>query len=197
MDVIFFITVGIVGVISAAISFVPSEKMGRGMKTVLFFVIAVCLLFQGWYGWQEKKSSDLKAFKDALYQDESLRGQVSISQDIKELKEKEKKGLLSESDYSLYIARYLESIDQTLKFRDGKNTREWVTTYYDEVSKIPSYFSIADWKEAEKLIYDSMVNEINGHFAARGTFDSGMRPKALETFKTERERVIKAKELGK
>ena len=197
MDVIFFITVGIVGVISAAISFVPSEKMGRGMKTILFFVIAVCLLFQGWYGWQEKKSSDLKAFKDALYQDESLRGQVSISQDIKELKEKEKKGLLSESDYSLYIARYLESIDQTLKFRDGKNTREWVTTYYDEVSKIPSYFSIADWKEAEKLIYDSMVNEINGHFAARGTFDSGMRPKALGTFKTERERVIKAKELGK
>ena len=197
MDIIFFITVGIVGVISAAISFVPSEKMGRGIKTILFFVIAVCLLFQGWYGWQEKKSSDLKAFKDALYQDESLRGQVSISQDIKELKEKEKKGLLSESDYSLYIARYLESIDQTLKFRDGKNTREWVTTYYDEVSKIPSYFSIADWKEAEKLIYDSMVNEINGHFAARGTFDSGMRPKALEIFKTERERVIKAKELGK
>jgi hypothetical protein len=197
MDIVFFITVGIVGVISAAISFVPSEKMGRGMKTILFFFIALCLLFQGWYGWQEKKSSDLKAFKDALYQDESLRGQVSISQDIKELKEKEKKGLLSESDYSLYIARYLESIDQTLKFRDGKNTREWVTTYYDEVSKIPSYFSIADWKEAEKLIYDSMVNEINGHFAARGTFDSGMRPKALETFKTERERVIKAKELGK
>ncbi len=197
MGIMFFITVAIVGVISAAISFVPSEKMGRGMKTLLFFVIVLCLLFQGWYGWQEKKSSDLKAFKDALYQNESLRGQVSISQDIKKLKEKEKKGLLSESDYSLYIARYLESIDQTLKFRDGKNTREWVTTYYDEVSKIPSYFSIEDWKEAEKLIYDSMVNEINGHFAARGTFNSGMRPKAVETFKTERERVIKAKESGK
>lgn len=197
MDIMFFITVAIVGVISAAISFVPSEKMGRGMKTILFFVIALCLLFQGWYGWQEKKSSDLKAFKDALYQDETLRGQVSISQDINDLKSKEKKGLLSESDYSLYIARYLESIDHTLKFRDGKNTREWITSYYDAVGKIPSYFSLEDWKAVEKLIYDSMVNEINGHFASRGTFDSGMRPKALETFKTERERVIKAKELGK
>jgi len=122
---------------------------------------------------------------------------VSISQDIKELKDKEKKGLLTGDDYSLYIARYLESIDQTLKFRDGKNTREWITLYYDQVGKIPSYFSLDDWKEAEKLIYSSMVNEINGHFAARGTFDSGMRPKLIETFKTERDRVIKAKESGK
>jgi hypothetical protein len=197
MDKIFFVTVGLVGVISAAISFVPSEKISWPLKIVLFIAIAICLLFQGWYGWQDKNLSNLKAFKDALYQNESLRGQVSISQDIKELKAKEKKGLLSESDHSLYIARYLESIDQTLKFRDGKNTREWVTTYYDEVNKIPQYLSLEDWKESEKLIYNSMVNELNGHFAARGAFDSGMRPKLLETFKIERERVIKAKESGK
>jgi len=194
MDKIFFITVGIVGIISAAISFVPSEKMSQPFKIGLFIAILICLVFQGWYGWQEKKSSDLKAFKDALYQNESLRGQVSISKDLKKLKDKEKRGLLAESDYSLYIARYLESIDQTLKYRNGKNTREWVTTYYEEVGKIPSNFSVEDWKQAEKLIYDSMVNEINGHFAARGTFDSGIRPKLLETFKAERERVLKAKE---
>ena len=194
MDKTFFITLAIVGIVSAAISFVPSEKMSRGIKTILFAVIALCLMFQGWYGWKEKKASDLKAFKDALYQDESLRGQVSISKDIKDLKDKEKKGLLTNDDYSLYIARYLESIDHTLKYRDGKNTREWITLYYDEVRRIPSHFSLEDWKEAEKLIYNSMINEINGHFAARGTFDSGMRPKLIETFKTERERVMKSKE---
>jgi len=197
MELIFFISIVIVGIISAAISFIPSEKISKGIKIILFVAIILCLMIQAWYGWNDKKSSDIKAFKDAMYQDESLRGQVSISKDIKELKDKEKKGLLSGDDYSLYIARYLESIDQTLKFRDGKNTREWITLYYSEVEKIPAYFGLQDWKEAEKLIYNSMVNEINGHFAARGTFDSGMRPKALETFKAERERVIKAKESGK
>jgi len=103
---IFFITIAIVGIISAAISFIPAEKMSRGIKVILFLLIVLCLIFQSWYGWNDKKSSDLKAFKDAMYQDESLRGQVSISQDIKELKDKEKKGLLTDDDYSLYIARY-------------------------------------------------------------------------------------------
>ena len=197
MDKIFFIIVGVVGVISAINIFVPSEKMTRSIRITLFSVIALCLVFQSWYGWKEKKSSDRKAFKDALYQDESLQGQSSISKDLQELKAKEKKGLLSEAEYPLYIARYLESIDQTLKFRDKKNSREWITLYYDEVNKIPSYFSLADWKESEKLIYSSMVNEINGQFAATGRSDNGRRPKLLEMFKAEHERVIKAKELEK
>ena len=94
----------------------------------------------------------------------------------------------------MYITRYLESIDRTLKFSGGKNTREWITTYYTETGKIPSYFSFDEWKDAEKLIYESMVNEINGHFNMRGTFNSGMRPKLLEIFAKERERLLKAKE---
>jgi len=197
MDIIFFITIGAVGIISAAISFIPSKKISKGIKTILFIAIILCLIFQSWYGWNDKKTSDIKAFKDAIYQDESLRGQVSISKDINDLKDKEKKGLLSGDDYSLYIARYLESIDHTLKYRDGKNTREWITSYYEEIGKIPSFFPLGDWKKAENLIYISMLDEINGQFAARGTFDSGMRPKLIETFKAERERAIKAKEFAK
>lgn len=193
IDIIFFISVAIVALISAAISFVPSKKMTKAVKLVLFIIIVSCSLFQGWYGWQEKRLSDHKAFKDAVYQDESLRGQVSIARDIQDLKDKEKKGLLSDSDYSLYIARYLESIDRTLKFHDGKNIREWIVLYYDEVDKIPSYFSLDDWKESEKVIHDSLVNEINGHFVARGTFDGGTRPKVLEIFQRERDKVLKAR----
>ncbi|MFA5060498.1 MAG: hypothetical protein WC676_07725 [Candidatus Omnitrophota bacterium] len=197
MELIFFISIVIVGVITTVISFIPSKKMLKGIKITLFVVIILCLIFQAWYGWNDKKASHVKDLKDAWYQDESLRGQALISDDIRQLKDKEKKGLLSGDDYLLYIARYLESIDQTLKFRDGKNTWEWITAYYNEVSKIPSYFSLADWKEAEKLIYGSMVNEIDDHFAARGRSGGGVRPKVLEIFKTERERTIKAKELEK
>lgn len=189
MDKSFFISIVIVGILSAAIGF----KISKGIKIVLFVVIVICLVFQGWYGMKEKETADYKVYKEALYQDESLRRQASISKDIGDLKEKEKKGLLTDNDYSLYIARYLESIDHTLKYRNGKNTREWITTYYDEIAKIPRFFNFEEWSSSEKLIYDSMVEEINGHFAARGTFDSGMRPKLLEIFNQERERLRNAK----
>lgn len=197
MDIIFFITLALVGIISAALSFIPSENISKAKKIILFVVILLCLSFQIFYGWKDKKSSDKKAFKDALYQDESLRKQYSISEDIKKLKNKEKKGLLTNSDYSLYLARYLESIDNTLKYRDGKNTREWITLYFSEVAKIPPFYSLDEWKESEKTIYTHMLKEIDGHFAARGTFESGMRPRLIEEVKTERERLLKAKESSK
>ena len=193
MDKVFFISITIAGILSAAVSFIPEDKFSKGAKIIIFILIIVCLGFQGWYGMKEKKASDEKAYQDAVYQDESLRRQASISKDIGDLREKEKKGLLTNNDYSLYISRYLESIDNTLKYRDGKNTREWVTTYYEEVAKIPSFFNFEEWLRSENLIYESMVNEINGFFVARGTFDSGMRPKLLETFKQERETLLNAK----
>lgn len=193
MDKAFFITIAIVGITSTAISFIPSEKMHKSIKILLFILILLCLVFQSFYGWKEKTSADKKDFRDALYQDESLRRQFSISEDIKRLRDKENKGLLTDNEYSLYIARYLESIDNTLKFKDGRNIREWITLYYSEVDKIPSFYSLEDWKEAENLIYANMLNEINGQFASRGTFNSGMRPKLLEQFKAERERLLKEK----
>ena len=193
MSTIFFASICIVGILSAAISFIPENRIPKGIKILLFILIATCLAFQGWYGMKEKKVSDDKAYQDALYQDESLRRQASISKDIDDLREKEKKGLLTGNDYILYIARYLEGIDNTLKYQEGKNTREWVTSYYEEITKIPSFFNSEEWMNSEKLIYDSMINEINGQFAARGTFDGGGRPKLLEIFKQERESLLNAK----
>lgn len=193
MSTIFFVSIAIVGILSAANSFIPGNRIPKGTKIFLFVLIAVCLGFQGWYGLKEKEAADDKAYQDALYQDESLRKQESISKNINDLKEKEKKGLLTDNDYSLYISRYLESIDHTLKYQGGKNTREWVTSYYEEIAKIPNFFNFEEWTNSEKLIYDSMINEINGQFAARGTFGGGGRPKLLEIFKQERESLLNAK----
>ena len=193
MGIVFFITIVSVGIMTAAISFVDSEKMSKGIKIFLFAGIILCLIFQGWYGWNEKEATDRKDSKDNSFQNESLRGQDAIQCDIRELKEKEKKGLLTGADHSLYIARYLESIDHTLRFGDGRNTSEWVTLYYDEVEKIPSFFSLEDWKKAEKLIYTSIRDEISGYFAARNR-TGPVRLKVIEVFNEERNRVVKSKE---
>jgi len=62
-----------------------------------------------------------------------------ISKKIEELKEKDKKSLFTETDYFRYIVYQLEQVNLSLMRQEGKNMREWMTTYYKEVGKIPSY----------------------------------------------------------
>ena len=112
------------------------------------------------------------------------------------MKQKEQKGLFTEADYGRYIALHLENINLSLRRLNSKNMRERITTYYEEVNKIPVYFNSQEWKESEKFIYDSMLDEINGDFNSRNMFDSGLRTKALEIFNKERNRLIQAKERG-
>jgi hypothetical protein len=88
----------------------------------------------------------------------------------------------------------LENIDLSIKRFGWKNMREWVTAYYDEVGKIPAYFTSEEWHAGEKFIYDSFVDEINGNFSSRNMYDSGIRLKVLESFKKERDRLLSAKD---
>jgi len=93
------------------------------------------------------------------------------------------------------VRKVLERIDTNLTRLGAKNTRQWITTYYDAIDKIPDCFSPEQWRETEDVIYGSMVEEINGDFTARGVFHSGMRVKLLEVFKKEREKLLKTKEV--
>ena len=151
-------------------------------------------MFQGWYFYKDKQEESYKDRRDAYYQSENLRKQDKISNDIDEMKQKEQKGLFTEADYGRYIALHLENINLSLRRLSSRNMRERVTAYYDETNKIPAYFNPQEWKEGEKFIYDSMIEEINGDFNSRNMFDSGLRTKALEIFNKERNRLIQAKE---
>ncbi len=193
MDKLFFTSLTIAGIISAVLALIPEQKLKKGIKTTLFIAILICLAFQGYYGLSEKKKEDYRNFLKGLNQNTILRKTNQLSEDFKEFKEKEEKGTLTSNDYDRYIVHYLEMINLTLKRFDWKNTREWVTTYYDEVDRIPSYFTFQEWKESEKFIYDSMVNEINGNFASRN-ISKHRRIERLETFKKERDKLVQAKE---
>lgn len=194
MDKIFFGSLTVVGIIGALLALIPEQKLKKGVKITLFIGILMCLVFQGYYGLSEKKKEDYRNFLEGLYQDAMLRKTNQLSEDFREFKEKEKKGTLTSDDYNRYIVHYLEMINLTLKRFDWKNTREWVTTYYDEVDKIPSYFTLQEWKESEKFIYNSMIKEINGNFASRNIYNSSIRQGVLKTFNTERKRLLDAKE---
>jgi len=194
MDTIFFISIGVVGIISVLVGFLPQEKLSRHLKILFLVITAACLMFQGFYGLKEKRSSDYKKYRDDLYQNDMLTGQSEISDGMKELKEKSKKGVLTEAEYGLYISNYLESIDLSLKRLGWKHNRERIIDYYEEIAKIPDYFTFQEWSAAEAFIYNSMMDEINNNFSARNMYDSSARTKVLESFERERGRLITAKE---
>ena len=81
------------------------------------------------------------------------------------------------------LRRVLERIEQGLTRMMGRSTREWVSAYYNTVGGIPNCFTTEQWGESEKVIYDSLVEEVNGDFSARGAFHSGMRVKLLDVLK--------------
>lgn len=194
MDIFYYISLFIVGIVTALVSFVPEKKFKRNYKKLSFIIILICLGFQSWYGLQEKKKSDNKNFRDELTQEQLSRKQTDISKNIEELKEKDKKGILTDAEYGRYIAYHLENINLTLERSKWNNMREWVTTYYDEVGKIPSYFTPEEWKEAEKFIYNAFIEEINGNFSSRNIYDSGIRLKVLDMFAKEHNRLLTAKD---
>ena len=191
MKIVYFISAFYLGILGILALFLEINKLNLFWKLAvgLFAIMAIVLTLT--YQHIEKKIDEWQRQNSEMRVEHQA--QV-INQKLDALKEKEKKGLLEDSDYSLYIVRYLESIDHTLKFKDGKNTREWITAYFEAVRDIPDYFDPREWKESERLIYENMLQEIDGHFNMRGTFGSGMHKKLLEIFKNECDRLIKAKE---
>ena len=193
MYIYFFVSLFIVGVVSLILSIWSSGKFYKPWRILFFLLVVSCLAFQTYFGYSEKKAADLSERRNGLFQDQSLYRQSEISQDIKELKEKDKKGLLTDVDYDRYIALYLENISLTLKQLDRNNLREWTGIYFDNVDKIPKYYTYEEWKESEKFIYSSILNEIIGSFASRN-IQGGGRDKVIQDFKDARNRLLTAKD---
>lgn len=194
MDIYYYISLAAVGIITALVSFIPEKKFKKRYKKLSFIAILICLAFQSWYGFQEKRKADYKESRNEFTQEQLSRKQAEISDNIEDLKKKDKKGLLTDAEYGRYIAYHLENINLTLERAGWKNMREWVAAYYEETNKIPSYFTPEEWKESEKFVYDSFIEEINGNFSSRNMYDSGIRLKVLEIFNKERNRLLSAKE---
>lgn len=91
------------------------------------------------------------------------------------------------------LTKVLCRIEQLLTRMMGKGTREWLSAYYNATNGIPSCFTPEQWRESEKIIYDSLVNEINGDFQESGNFRSSRRVELLDMFKKEREKMLEVR----
>lgn len=90
------------------------------------------------------------------------------------------------------LTQVVGRIEQQLSRMMGRSTGEWVSAYYDAVAKMPDCFTAKEWEETEKVIYASMVEEIQGDFTYRGILESGVATKTLELFKRERRKLVEA-----
>lgn len=75
----------------------------------------------------------------------------------------------------------------------ARGTREWICQYYDSVRRIPDYFTFTDWQETLRIVYDSLVEEINTDLTVRGMFQSGMPKTVLQVLEKEHNKLIAAR----
>ncbi len=117
-----------------------------------------------------------------------------ISHKLDDLKEKEKKGLFTNGDYLNRISLQLEELNINIQSQGNLVRPQYLTSYFNELAKIPDFYTWEEWKETENVLYQHILTGINGHFNARGVYNSGMRTALIDEFNKERDKYIKAKE---
>ena len=186
MNILFYLAFGYITLYGCITFFLDKAKIPRIAKILMVIAAIGALYILAKYQFiekQEQKYSDYMASMERR----------DISKKLEEMKEKDSKGLLTDVDYDRYIALYLENINLTLKQLDHNNLREWIGIYFDNVDKIPIYYTYEEWKESEKFVYSSILNEIIGSFANRN-IRGGRRDKVIQDFKDARNRLLTAKD---
>ena len=162
--IIYAVCLILIGTINCLFGFkkLPSKRV----KISFFIIVVTCLSYQGIYTWIEKQESINAGEEIKNSQDEIIAGQYGLSGTMRRvegavdnLKESEEKDLLK-NDPLTYISLELTNIKNELSWMRRKSFRELVSTYYDEVNKIPVYFNSQEWVEAEKFIYAEIAKSI-------------------------------------
>ncbi len=113
---------------------------------------------------------------------------------LDDLKEKEKRGIFKDTDYLNRIALELDAMNLNLDKREPIIKEQYLTIYFEEVEKIPSFYNLDEWKDTEALLFNRILQQLKGYFNARGMFSSGEMQAIEKEFNKEREKYIIAKE---
>jgi len=106
-----------------------------------------------------------------------------------------RENLKTTKDYLRYGMMQIDDINHNLRIisRNSSIYHNFVLLYFEQVEKIPHFFSQNEWEDSESGIYNSMVNRLNGYFNLGGAFRSSVREKELEALQKEREKLLTAK----
>jgi len=118
---------------------------------------------------------------------------LSNQQRIQEIEKRE--NLKTTKDYLRYGMMQVDDINHNLRIiaRNSSIYHNFILLYFEQIEKIPCFFSQDEWEDSESGIYNSMVNRLNRYFNLGGAFRSSVREKELEALKKEREKLLTAK----
>ncbi|MBL8012653.1 MAG: hypothetical protein JNN05_02280 [Candidatus Omnitrophica bacterium] len=187
---IYYISSFYLGILATIALGVDLTKLHWFWKLTLGLLALIALVLSIAYQHIEKKIDERNKMMTEFRSEQRAR---EITQKIDELDAKEKKGLFSDKDYLSRISLELESLNITLKNQGNLIKEQYLTSYFNEIASIPSFYNWEEWSSTEGILFQRVLDHINGHFAARGTFHSGMREALITQFKQEREKLLKAK----
>ncbi|MBL7197751.1 MAG: hypothetical protein ISS47_06595 [Candidatus Omnitrophica bacterium] len=191
MRIVYILVIAYLGLLGIGAFFFDYTNFHWFWKLALGLLAVVCVILSISYQHIEKKTEKRERMRSEMNAD-MQRDAIKSKLDV--LKEKEKKGLFTESDYLNRISLELDELNLNIQNQKNIFDRQYLTLYFDEVAKIPEFYTWEEWKKTENLLFHRMFGELRGRFVARGTFHGGARKKMEKEFKEEREAYIKAKE---
>jgi CRISPR/Cas system-associated protein Csx1 len=164
------------------------------LRWKIFFVILIilgniALLSQS----KQKDKIDQDRWNSSQWR-EDLRTQ-DLSNAIKDTKQDEKQKPFDKNIQETPTS-FLDMNYQRLKDLLGTNKKideQYLTIYFSEVSTIPNFYNLEEWKETENILYKSMRQSLKGYFINRNNYEGHGKTVESEFIK-EREKYIKAKE---
>ncbi|GEM_PF-6877852 len=164
------------------------------LRWKIFFVILIisgniALLLQS----KEKEKIDQERWSSSQWREDSRTQDISNA--IKDTKQDKKQNLFdknpSETPTGFLDMNYLRLKD--LFGTNKKISEQYLTIYFNEVGKIPNFYTLEEWKETENILFNSMRESLKGYFRNRNTYEGSAKGIEAEFIK-EREKYIKAKE---
>ncbi len=187
MNILFYIAFAFLTLYTFVTTFIDVSKSNLFVKFLIWVVAIVAVWISIKYQVIEKQQEEYSSYVDQLDRQE-------IKEKIDASKDKEKKGLMNESDYLKRISYEIEDLNLNFMRSKGKYAKDFLTGYFSQVAQIPTFFNIGEWKESEALIYKSVIDEINAVFNMRGMFNSGGRTELIDLLDKERQKLVIARE---
>lgn len=177
------------GLFALTAIFYNYTKYRLRIKIVLFLIIGGCLLFLFTHEEQKKAIERKERQYEAM---QAHRERKELDKQLKDVKDKLESGGGELADYLRYISLHFDKLNMEISSFRLLFRKDFILDYFTDVDKIPAYFNLEEWKEAEKRIYHRNVQRIKGDFSARNMFSRV--DSSLQELKEAREKLVQAKE---
>ena len=190
IQIMLYTPILLLSIILAGEMFVDYKKINKWLKLTLILLIILGNVFSIYQ--QEKERREDQAVQ-SWYAQANAQGLGSVSQAIEDLKPKDNPFKMEENETaSMFLDRNFLRLKDVLGTDNMVGKDQYLTIYFDEASKIPSFYTLEEWKETENILYTNMIGQIDGYFASRG--NPTMEKVAEKEFSQERQKCVNAKE---